>query len=154
MKPFYKKFGLPGGGRALTLLILGLWLFTGVSSSGCAHRPAAHASGSGPLTSAIEFYRGPLNHLNAVRTGSCPMHPGCSEYSRQAIDRYGPVLGWIMACDRLMRCGRDELDRAVPVLVDGQRRYRDPVSRNAGWWQDPEPFDPLESSGSWEILTD
>ncbi len=154
MRPFQKKSGPPVGRRALSLMLLGLLLSAGVSGSGCAHHPAAPASGSGPLTSAIEFYRGPLNHLNAVRTGSCPMHPGCSEYSRQAIDRHGPVLGWIMACDRLMRCGRDELDRAAPVLVDGQRRYLDPVSRNAGWWQDTQAVDPLESPEDWQILTD
>lgn len=154
MKSFHKNSGRPVGRGKLSLMFLGLWLLAGVSGSGCAHHPAAPSSGSGPLTSAIEFYRGPLNHLNAVRTGSCPMHPGCSEYSRQAIDRHGPVLGWVMACDRLMRCGRDELDHSAPVIVDGQRRYRDPISRNIGWWHDPEPAVPLESSRDWQILTD
>jgi hypothetical protein len=41
----------------------------------------------------IKFYRGPLNHLQAVRRGECPMYPSCSEYSRQAIARFGFIKG-------------------------------------------------------------
>lgn len=80
----------------------------------------------------LDFYRGPLNHLKAVRHGECPMHPSCSEYCRQAIQTYGPIQGWIMTCDRLMRCGRDETRIAPRILVNGRLKYYDPPANNAG----------------------
>ena len=91
-----------------------------------------------PNTSLYEdvlyVYREPLNHLAAVRRGVCPMYPSCSEYSRQAVETHGFVLGWIMAMDRLLRCGRDELKRGPSVLIDGERKFYDPLSANDSWW--------------------
>jgi len=146
------KTAPPGIRRILALLLL--ILLTGFINPGCAHRAIETDSNTGPLNTAIAFYRGPLDHLNAVRTGSCPMHPGCSDYSRQAIAGHGPVLGWIMACDRLMRCGRDELERAVPIIVAGQRKYLDPVSRNADWWHHSGQSEPPESYRNFQVLTE
>jgi putative component of membrane protein insertase Oxa1/YidC/SpoIIIJ protein YidD len=83
-----------------------------------------------PVSTAIHIYRDPLNHLSAVRRGECPMHPSCSEYSHQSIKKYGLFKGWIMTCDRLMRCGRDELKSAPRVLVNGKWKYYDPVEHN------------------------
>ena len=136
-----------------------LWMLAGTVFFGCSHwRPSPDLNPcvgkkhlADPLTLAVLFYRGPLNHLNAVRTGSCPMHPGCSEYSLQAIHKHGPVIGWIMACDRLMRCGRDELERTKPVLADGQRRYQDPLRRNDWWWHDPDCVEPLGGALDWKV---
>jgi putative component of membrane protein insertase Oxa1/YidC/SpoIIIJ protein YidD len=82
----------------------------------------------------LYVYREPLNHLSAVRRGVCPMYPSCSEYSRQAVERHGFILGWIMAMDRLLRCGRDELRRGPSVLVDGEWKFYDPLSANDDWW--------------------
>ena len=82
----------------------------------------------------ISIYREPLNHLAAVRRGVCPMYPSCSEYSRQAVEKHGFTLGWTMAMDRLLRCGRDELKRVPTVLVDGELKYFDPLSANDHWW--------------------
>ncbi len=106
------------------------------------------------MIAAINFYRGPLNHLNAVRAGSCPMHPTCSDYSRQAIKKHGPVIGWIMTCDRLMRCGRDELDESPRILVDGELKCFDPLAGNDWWWCDPDLIDPLKSLRDWQISVD
>jgi len=36
--------------------------------------------------------------------GYCRFHPTCSEYSYQAIDRYGLIKGGFMALKRLLRC--------------------------------------------------
>jgi len=82
----------------------------------------------------LDLYRGPLNHLSAVRRGPCPMYPSCSEYARQAMAKHGPVTGWLMATDRLMRCARDETRLARVVWVNGQAKYYDPVDNNDFWW--------------------
>jgi len=34
----------------------------------------------------------------------CNFHPSCSHFSFQAIEKYGPVLGILMASDRIQRC--------------------------------------------------
>ncbi|MFW6236977.1 MAG: membrane protein insertion efficiency factor YidD, partial [Desulfosudaceae bacterium] len=64
----------------------------------------------------------------------CAMYPTCSQYSRQAFDRHGLLPGWILTCDRLLRCGRDELSLAPIIFVDGQRRSHDPLEANDYWW--------------------
>ncbi|NNK00301.1 MAG: membrane protein insertion efficiency factor YidD [Desulfatitalea sp.] len=64
----------------------------------------------------------------------CPMHPSCSRYAGQAVSRHGIFKGWILASDRLMRCGRDETRRAAPILVKGQRLTFDPLDANTFWW--------------------
>lgn len=137
------------GGRGIfsagakTALIL-LWLSVLAAAAvvaGCASHHGGDRTGihrNEPEESAIAgligFYRGPLNHLGAVREGSCPMHPSCSEYAAQAMEKHGPVAGWVMTMDRLIRCGRDETDRAEWVYFEGQRRFHDPVSSNDFWW--------------------
>jgi len=35
---------------------------------------------------------------------SCRFHPTCSEYTRQAVDRYGAARGLWMGLKRLARC--------------------------------------------------
>ena len=89
------------------------------------------------MVSAIQFYRGPLNHLAAVRFGECPMHPSDSEYSLESFNKHGWVLGWIMTMDRLLRCGRDETRRSPPVRVDGKWKVHDPLANNDFWWYQP-----------------
>ena len=121
---------------------------------GCGHFHWQNESGTGPLTAAIDFYRGPLDHLSAVRTGQCPMHPGCSEYSRQAIKKHGPIIGWIMACDRLMRCGRDELETSPHIRLNGKQKCYDPLALNDWWWHAPDYRDSLTSSRNWQISID
>ena len=73
-------------------------------------------------------------HLSPADGGRCPMTPSCSEYARQAIQKHGPVVGWIMACDRLMRCGRDEVRLSPAKIINGQSYTHDPVAANDFWW--------------------
>ncbi|RTZ95988.1 MAG: hypothetical protein DSY90_11890 [Deltaproteobacteria bacterium] len=95
---------------------------------------------SGRSSSAVlGFYRGPLNHLQGVRRGECPMYPSCSEFARQAIARHGLIMGWIMATDRLMRCGRDETRLAPKIEINDRIKYFDPVDDNDFWWTEKQP---------------
>jgi uncharacterized protein len=89
-----------------------------------------------PLLSAIHFYREKLNHLSAVKAAECPMYPSCSSYSMQSFEKHGFFVGWAMTCDRLMRCGRDELRLSPEVTIDGQWKCYDPVERNDFWWHE------------------
>ena len=92
--------------------------------------------GSDPLSLMVQFYRGPLNHLSAVRYGECPMYPSDSEYSLQSLKKHGMLAGWVMSMDRLMRCGRDETKLSPEVFVDGKWKTYDPVEKNDFWWSD------------------
>jgi putative component of membrane protein insertase Oxa1/YidC/SpoIIIJ protein YidD len=84
-----------------------LMLLSATAFYACAHtaqrQVESKTSGVSLYEGVISFYRGPLNHLQAVRRSECPMYPSCSEYSRQAIARFGFAKGWVMSMDRLMR---------------------------------------------------
>ena len=107
--------------------VLAVMVMLSACHSGTGGNLARHPSPDAD-SSLIALYRGPLNHLNAVRYGSCPMHPTCSEYARQAVAAYGPVKGWILAMDRLMRCGRDETAHAPIVQIGGEPKFYDPLT--------------------------
>lgn len=114
-----------------------LLLFCALALYACAHtaqyQTESKTSGGSFYEGIISFYRGPLNHLQAVRRGECPMYPSCSEYSRQAVARFGFAKGWVMSMDRLMRCGRDETRLAPKILVNGKVKYFDPIENNDLW---------------------
>jgi len=139
----------------LARLLLITAITFGFGPFGCGHLSLENNSDPGPIIAAIDFYRGPLNHLNAIRAGACPMHPSCSDYSRQAIKKHGLIIGWIMACDRLMRCGRDELDKSPRLLIGGKRKCLDPLAGNDWWWDKPAPIvRPLRPIRDWQISID
>jgi putative component of membrane protein insertase Oxa1/YidC/SpoIIIJ protein YidD len=128
----YRKMG----GEHLKLILL-LILFGLIAS--CTYSQSMQAetdSTAGPLASIVHFYRGPLNHLSAVRSGTCPMYPSSSEYSLQSIKKHGMLMGWIMSMDRLMRSGRDETRLSPEILVNGKWLTYDPVKKNDFWWSD------------------
>lgn len=104
--------------------------------SACAHTnsvPTGTREGEDPFSQMIAVYRGPLNHLSAVRSGGCPMYPSCSDYSKQAIHKHGVFKGWIMTMDRLMRCGRDETSLSPHIILDNQQKIYDPLEANDFW---------------------
>jgi len=110
--------------------------------SACSHKPAdtqTTAARFAPFSGLVKIYEGPLDHLSAVRYGACPMHPTCSQYARQAMDKHGEVIGWMMACDRLMRCGRDVIHIKQKIWVNGQLKYYDPLDHNDCWWHQNKP---------------
>lgn len=106
-----------------------------VAFPGCAARGPENAEKT-VITGPIAFYRGPLNHLSAVRDGTCPMYPSCSAYAKTAFEKHGPLLGWTMTFDRLIRCGRDETSHAKEIYINERWRYHDPVAHNDFWWHE------------------
>ncbi len=79
---------------------------------------------------AVRLYQ---KYLSPVIGGNCPMYPSCSRYCMDAVNRHGAVMGWIMTCDRLMRCGRDEVKTAPVIWSRDGKRSHDPVSENDFW---------------------
>lgn len=76
----------------------------------------------------------PITLFNKYISGAdgnrCPMYPSCSQYSVEAFKKHGLFMGWIMTCDRLVRCGRDELKLSLPIWINGEKRSNDPLSNN------------------------
>ena len=50
----------------------------------------------------FSFDHGPMKHLYPF--GFCPYYPTCSEYGRQAILKYGVLLGILKGIWRILRC--------------------------------------------------
>jgi uncharacterized protein len=91
---------------------------------------AEQTAASSILTGPIHFYQ---KYLSGADGHRCPMTPSCSGYAVQALRRHGAFLGWIMTCDRLMRCGRDELKLSPSVMTRQGIRCRDPLDNNDFW---------------------
>lgn len=99
--------------------------------------PNATANKAGPADSAqeqnhtvlypIKFF---MKYISPVDGNRCPMHPSCSKYCLDAVQRHGLLMGWIMTCDRLIRCGRDELKISPTVIVNDTKLSYDPVVNN------------------------
>lgn len=83
----------------------------------------------------IRFFQ---ERISAIDGDRCPMHPSCSAYADQAIRKHGLFIGWIMACDRLLRCGHDECRRAIKLQVADRAYCHDPVEANDFWWRNDD----------------
>jgi len=69
------------------------------------------------------------NYFSVVLTSHCPMYPSCSNYSIQAIRRYGSLKGIMMTADRLIHESTEA--REAPVIRIGDRVLCfDPVESN------------------------
>ena len=95
--------------------------------AGCAARESTAPRAGGVLY----FYQ---KHLSPVDGDRCSMYPTCSGYAAEAFKKHGVPVGWIMTCDRLLRCGRDEVKRSPVLTVKGRTRCYDPVAANDFWW--------------------
>jgi putative membrane protein insertion efficiency factor len=84
----------------------------------------------------LRFYQATISRADGNR---CPMYPSCSHYAAQALKKHGPVMGWIMTCDRLLRCGRSDTRLAPQVRIHGRPLTFDPVEANDFWWFTPLP---------------
>ncbi|MGD9365406.1 MAG: membrane protein insertion efficiency factor YidD [Desulfobacteraceae bacterium] len=100
-----------------------------------AGQPKGHSNThSSAWTSPVRFFQKYISKADGDR---CPMYPSCSHYASQAIQRHGAIKGWIIACDRLLRCGHDEVHLAPKVRVKGKVRSYDPLEANTRWWSKP-----------------
>ncbi|MBF0233565.1 MAG: membrane protein insertion efficiency factor YidD [Desulfamplus sp.] len=85
----------------------------------------------------FQLYRDVISPADGDR---CGMSPSCSKYGQEAFTKHGLFMGWIMTCDRLIRCGRDERSFSPSVVSNGkdgsQRKVLifDPLDANDFWW--------------------
>ncbi len=80
----------------------------------------------------FRFYQ---KYISTVDGDRCGMYPSCSRYCEQAIKKHGLLVGWIMSCDRLIRCGRDEQKLSDTIKQpDGKLLILDPIWSNDFWW--------------------
>jgi putative membrane protein insertion efficiency factor len=86
---------------------------------------------SDPLRFLVELHR---NYISPIDGKNCPMYPSCSRYSLQCLEKHGLFIGWVMTCDRLLRCGRDELRLSPEIVVNGELLCYDPLENNDFWW--------------------
>lgn len=45
-------------------------------------------------------------------------------------------MGWILTCDRLLRCGHDETRLAPSIRIQGANHAYDPLEANTFWWKE------------------
>jgi putative membrane protein insertion efficiency factor len=100
------------------------------------HKPQqafrTHASqSSDPLRFMVELHR---KYISPIDGKNCPMYPSCSRYSLQCLKKHGLFVGWVMTCDRLLRCGRDELRLSPEIVVNDELLCYDPLESNDFWW--------------------
>lgn len=95
-------------------------------------RPTGERRG-GLLRLGVHFFR---TTLSAVDGDRCPMYPTCSQYDEEALARHGPVIGLLLAVDRLFH-EWSETRMAPKVRVFGRIRYWDPLEENDFWFASP-----------------
>lgn len=119
---------MPDSGRLFPAILIGLALI--MASCATSAKDASDMQSSS-VTSTMSFYQ---KYISSVDGDRCSMVPSCSSYFTHAVKKHGLFLGWIMTCDRLMRCGRDEF-RVSEIRLRGQRQYcLDSVENNDFWW--------------------
>ena len=91
------------------------------------NQPLIAGGDSVPGFSPIQFFQ---KYISPIDGDRCPMYPSCSAYSLEAFRKHGFLTGWIMTCDRLLRCGRDELKHAPRVIIGGEVYCHDPLAEN------------------------
>ncbi len=86
-----------------------------------------------PFRFLVQVHR---TYISPIDGKNCPMYPTCSQYSLLSFKKHGLFIGWMMTCDRLFRCGRDEVGLSPWITVNGEIRSYDPVENNDFWWSD------------------
>ncbi|RME04217.1 MAG: membrane protein insertion efficiency factor YidD [Deltaproteobacteria bacterium] len=96
-----------------------------------------------PLLWALTLYQKVISPADGA---TCRMYPTCSAYARDAIHAHGPILGFVMAAERVMR-SHNEFEWYPLIEKFGRFYLYDPVSNNDFWFAQPpspekgeEPF--------------
>lgn len=95
--------------------------------------PKEATTTSSSWTFPIKLFQKSISRADGDR---CPMYPSCSQYAAKAFQRHGAVKGWILSCDRLLRCGHDEIRRSPKIRVKSKTRAYDPIEANTHWWSE------------------
>lgn len=74
-------------------------------------------------TMMIDWYKAHIAPLNIL---GCDYYPSCSQYTKQAIQKHGFIKGWLLGCDRLLRCNSDHWIYPQ-IQVDGEIKKYNPV---------------------------
>ena len=53
------------------------------------------------LIAFIKFYQ---KYISPLKSTKCPYYPTCSQYGLEAIKKFGPLRGSILAVWRILRC--------------------------------------------------
>ena len=117
----------------LTLILLVGFAPDLAAAEGDAVIPYTAAHPEKTLTSPLKRLQRFISRADGDR---CPMYPTCSHYASQAFAREGMLTGWVLTCDRLMRCGRDEVRLAKTIRVNEQKHAYDPLNANTFWWKE------------------
>ncbi|SMC47019.1 Haemolytic domain-containing protein [Desulfocicer vacuolatum DSM 3385] len=72
--------------------------------------------------------------ISATDGNRCGMSPSCAAYAARAFKKHGFFMGWIISCDRLIRCGRDETRLSPPIVSGGRILTGDTLEDNDFWW--------------------
>ncbi len=52
----------------------------------------------------IEWYQKNISNFFKNRNIRCKYYPSCSEYTKQAIEKYGVIKGSILGIKRILKC--------------------------------------------------
>ena len=131
MKTIIKQALLPSIMLIWTILVLALCPVS-------AENEYDVAKPTGLFTYPVFFFQKFISGADGDR---CQMYPSCSNYAINAFKKHGNITGWIMTCDRLLRCGRDEIRYPEPVWINGEKHFLDQIEDNDFWWQAPSGGD-------------
>ncbi len=54
--------------------------------------------------SSINYYQKNISPWMENKNIKCKYYPSCSEYTKQAIEKYGAIKGSLLGCERIIRC--------------------------------------------------
>jgi len=64
------------------------------------------------LQNLISFYQ---KNISVFIKPSCVFYPSCSEYTKQAIDKYGVLKGFYLGILRILRCHPWQKNHLDPI---------------------------------------
>lgn len=144
-----KGAGMPGrAGRCLVTACL--ILLAGLIMPG---RPLAAEHGALPKTDPLlfSFFKSVISTTDGKR---CSHVPSCARYAKEAVEKHGLFKGYLLSCDRLLRCGGNDREQLPQVVVGGKRYAWDPVSANDFWWGREEGAEPTQTQPSLPLHFD
>ncbi|MBI5787249.1 MAG: membrane protein insertion efficiency factor YidD [Candidatus Schekmanbacteria bacterium] len=80
----------------------------------------------------VVFFQRVISPVDGPR---CQLYPTCSQYGRQAIQKHGAFLGFILSAERLMRDNGGVPQYHSLVRRGNRLYYYDPLTDNDFWWE-------------------